>query len=216
MQQNAPKSKNEWYVKNAARVNSRARELYALNKEKKRIYATQNKEHIRAKVKQRLASIPKEVLAQQRREYYLKNKDKILAKNEAYRLSNFAKISKVKKGRMREYVKAKRSSDLSFRISGNCRGRVNSVLKATCGSKKASTTMNLTGCTIEELRAHLESRFADGMNWENYGRNGWHIDHIKPCSSFDMLQESVQKKCFHFTNLQPLWWRDNLRKSDKV
>jgi DNA/RNA endonuclease G (NUC1) len=54
------------------------------------------------------------------------------------------------------------------------------------------------------------------MNWENYGKNGWHIDHIIPCASFDLTDPKQQKNCFHYTNLQPLWAADNIRKSDKI
>ena len=62
----------------------------------------------------------------------------------------------------------------------------------------------------------MENKFQDGMNWENYGFYGWHIDHIIPCSSFDMIDPEQQKICFHYSNLQPLWAADNFRKSDKV
>lgn len=54
------------------------------------------------------------------------------------------------------------------------------------------------------------------MSWENYGIRGWHIDHIKPCASFDLSIIEEQKECFHYTNLQPLWWHENLAKSDKI
>jgi hypothetical protein len=54
------------------------------------------------------------------------------------------------------------------------------------------------------------------MSWENYGLYGWHIDHILPCSSFDLLKPEEQRKCFHWSNMQPLWARDNLRKSAKI
>lgn len=76
--------------------------------------------------------------------------------------------------------------------------------------------MELLGCTIEELRTHLEAQFQEGMTWDNYGRDGWHIDHIKPCSSFDLLKEAEQRECFHYTNLQPLWAKDNLSKGAKL
>ena len=56
-------------------------------------------------------------------------------------------------------------------------------------------------------------KFVSGMSWENYGK--WHIDHIKPCASFNLLEEDEQKKCFHYTNLQPLWAKDNLKKGGK-
>jgi len=73
--------------------------------------------------------------------------------------------------------------------------------------------MRLVGCSMEQLRKHLEEQFAAGMSWENYGK--WHMDHIKPCASFDLSREAEQHKCFHYTNLQPLWAKDNLRKSAK-
>ena len=90
-----------------------------------------------------------------------------------------------------------------------------SLSHVTKGMIKSASTMDLTGCTVEELRHHLETRFADGMSWENYGRNGWHIDHIRPCASFDLTDPEQQRQCFHYTNLQPLWAADNIRKGDK-
>lgn len=49
-----------------------------------------------------------------------------------------------------------------------------------------------------------------------HGVYGWHIDHIVPCASFDLSKPEEQKKCFHYTNLQALWWRDNIVKGDKI
>ena len=70
------------------------------------------------------------------------------------------------------------------------------------------------GCTIKELKQHLESKFVDGMTWDN--RSEWHIDHKIPCSSFDLSKKEEQQKCFHYNNLQPLWAIDNLKKSNKI
>ena len=70
--------------------------------------------------------------------------------------------------------------------------------------------MDLVGCTVQELRDHLESKFTDGMSWENHGE--WHVDHIKPCASYALADEAQQKECFHYTNLQPLWANDNMSK----
>ena len=72
--------------------------------------------------------------------------------------------------------------------------------------------MDLVGCTLAELCTHLETQFVDGMSWDN--RKDWHIDHIRPCGSFDLTDPEQQAQCFHYTNLQPLWARDNLEKSD--
>jgi len=74
----------------------------------------------------------------------------------------------------------------------------------------------LLGCTPDKLKIHLESMFTEGMSWNNYGVHGWHIDHIIPCSFFDLDIYSERKFCFHYTNLQPLWWHENLSKGDKV
>jgi len=74
----------------------------------------------------------------------------------------------------------------------------------------------LIGCTVQELRDHLEFQFRESMSWDNCGRNGWEIDHIIPCSSFDLTDPEQQKRCFHFSNLQPLWSEENLRKGNKI
>lgn len=83
-------------------------------------------------------------------------------------------------------------------------------------SVKCRTTLEYLGCTAEYLRAHLESRFAEDMSWDNYGKFGWHIDHIIPCAAFDLAREDHQMVCFNYRNLQPLWSKDNLSKGDTV
>jgi predicted nucleic acid-binding Zn ribbon protein len=75
----------------------------------------------------------------------------------------------------------------------------------------------LTGASSKsELLSYFESKFKEGMTWENYGWYGWHIDHIRPCSSFDLTNSEELKKCFHYTNLQPLWGMDNMSKGNKL
>lgn len=95
------------------------------------------------------------------------------------------------------------------RILSNLRRRVLFVLN---GTKKSKNTLALIGCSREQLIQHLESQFSDGMTWDNYGKWGWNIDHIIPCHSFDLSKPEQQRKCFHYSNLQPLWWKDNYRK----
>lgn len=77
---------------------------------------------------------------------------------------------------------------------------------------KSEQVMDLIGCTIPEMRQHLESKFTEGMSWDNYGQ--WHMDHIIAVSHFDLADIAQRKQCFHYTNTQPLWGKDNEKKSN--
>lgn len=124
---------------------------------------------------------------------YYKNQERILARLRA-RYVNTSEHTRIKKL-------------LSSRIH-------KAITRNGNGARKAARTMELIGCTIAEVRAHLESKFLPGMTWENCGRNGWHIDHDRPCKSFDFTDPAQQRLCFRFTNLKPLWEADNISKSD--
>jgi hypothetical protein len=112
----------------------------------------------------------------------------------------------------RNYVRDRYRTDPTFKLMHNLRRRVQRALKGTC---KSARTLGLLGCTVEEFRAHLESQFKPGMTWENQGYCGWHVDHIRPCASFDLTDPEQQRICFHYTNLQPLWAEENMRKGAK-
>lgn len=127
--------------------------------------------------------------------------------------------------KVREYQKSYRNStsgrersrnqidnylkDPKNKIRHRLRTRMYHLLK---GIRKAANSEELIGCSASELKTYLEGLFQEGMTWDNYGRNGWHVDHIKPCALFDLTNPKEQRKCFHFTNLQPLWEHDNLSK----
>lgn len=119
---------------------------------------------------------------------------------------------KVKANR-NSYKKRRIERDIPFKILQRLRSRILLVLH---GKKKLMSSLNLLGCSPEHLRIHLESQFKEGMTWDNYGIKGWHIDHIVPCASFDFTLIEDQKKCFHYSNLQPLWWLENVIKSDRI
>lgn len=108
-----------------------------------------------------------------------------------------------------EYKTLRREKFPRIKIRDALRNRIRAALKKGC---KSDHTKNLIGCSIEELIEHLESQFQEEMTWDNYGKGGWHIDHIKPCAKFDLEDPEEQRKCFHYTNLQPLWEKDNLAK----
>lgn len=106
--------------------------------------------------------------------------------------------------------KIRYASDPNFRLLKICRGRIRDAL---CGKSKSQKTIELVGCSIAYLNTWLELQFQPGMSWDNYGQ--WHIDHIRPCASFDLSDPANQRACFHYTNLQPLWATDNHRKGAK-
>ena len=81
------------------------------------------------------------------------------------------------------------------------------------GSKTGSAVKDL-GCSIPELKLYLEERFQPGMTWDNYG-SAWHIDHIRPLANYDLSDREVLKQLVHYTNLQPMWAIDNIKKSNK-
>ena len=99
-----------------------------------------------------------------------------------------------------KYNKLKLERQLIRRISDRLSKRVRKFV-----IKKTSKTQELVGCNYDFLMGYLEKQFTKGMTWQNYGKDGWHIDHIKPCASFDLTNPQQQRECFHYTNLQPLW-----------
>lgn len=86
--------------------------------------------------------------------------------------------------------------------------------KVLRGENYVERTEQLLGCSYEELVAHLTSLFQEGMTWENYGE--WQVDHKRPLSSFDLTDPAQLAQAAHYTNLQPLWWSDNLSKGDSL
>jgi len=103
--------------------------------------------------------------------------------------------------------------DPTRRLLANMRTRLYKVVKRAGGTKSIRSEA-LVGCSIEALRAHLERQFTDGMTWQNYGQ--WHVDHIKPCISFNLADAEQQAVCFHFSNLRPLWAEANAAKGARM
>lgn len=99
------------------------------------------------------------------------------------------------------------------RIAHCLRTRLKSVLK---GKVKRGSAVRDLGCSIDELKTHLESMWQPGMTWENHGVHCWHIDHIYPLSKSDLVNPEELRKACHYTNLQPLWWQDNIAKGARL
>jgi Prasinovirus endonuclease VII len=110
--------------------------------------------------------------------------------------------------------KERYSSDPNYRLRLVLRACLRDSLTRQPGAKKIASTIKLVGCDIDWLKAWIEIQFQPGMAWENAGLFTWHIDHVRPCASFDLTDPKQQELCFHWTNLQPLWAIDNRIKSD--
>lgn len=154
------------------------------------------------------------------RGYYHKHRIKRLAQGKLYRERNPEKISRqMRSWRIRNrdhilnYVKTQYRENPQFAIASRLSSRLNRKLKLL-GLKKSMATFKLIGCSPKELKQRLESKFKDGMSWEN--RRLWHIDHKRPCASFDLRDLEQQKACFHYSNLQPLWAKENMSKGSRI
>ena len=115
------------------------------------------------------------------------------------------------KPRKREQRKERRNTDPIFNLTNRMRGRLRKYL-IILNITKTNKTFEIVGCSPQFLKEHLEKQFVDGMTWEN--RSEWHIDHKIPLSSAK-TEEELYKLC-HYTNLQPLWAEENLKKSNKI
>jgi hypothetical protein len=146
------------------------------------------------------------------RDYYHAGYCKIVSKRQIDNPEMFRERRKKRVPMVRIWRAEKQKTDPQFRLSRTLRSRINMLL---IGRVKSAKTFKLIGCDLDWLIAWIEVHFQSGMTWQNYGRDGWHVDHIRPCASFDLIDSDQQKRCFHWTNLQPLWARDNLSKHAK-
>ena len=139
-------------------------------------------------------------------DYRLKNKDKMIQNSKKWKKENPEKL------KIQRAKKFKRQKDNPlFILTSRLRKRLHSALKVK-NFRKDSKFANYIGCSAKELKEYIESKFLDGMTWSN--KDKWHIDHIIPLSSAK-TQEDIYILS-HYTNLQPLWAIDNLKKASKV
>lgn len=189
-------------------------------KQQRKIYFCKNADKIKATSK-KYYNQNIEVIKEKYKKYYIKNRlrynknSKIrYRKNQAAMLKAAKEYNKKHKDQRNKWQRIKRKTDVGFKVRSNMSRRIRDAIKSySPKSKKYKNTVGLLGCSIEQLRIYLESKFQNGMSWENYGYNGWQIDHIVPCSYFNLSKEEEQIKCFHYTNLQPLWAKDNYAKN---
>jgi len=139
--------------------------------------------------------------------YRLENADKIKQSKKNYRLNNADKVNEYGN----KYKKDRRNKDSLYRLKHNISTLIRISIKAN-GYTKKSRTYEILGCSFEEFKLHLENQFTEGMSWENKGK--WHLDHIYPVSLAKDEEELIRLN--HYTNFQPLWAIDNLKKGNKI
>lgn len=161
-----------------------------MTKEQQRIYA---REWRRAN--------PEKIKAYQKK-YNDTNREKVRARGSAWKRNHRKQVSAREKLRKKE--------DLNFSIKKRLKSRVWHSVNRQSG-KKAKVTMELLGCSIPVFRQQIEAKFKPGMTWENI-----HLDHIMPCSLFDLTDPEQQRRCFHFTNYRPLFAIENIIRGNKM
>jgi hypothetical protein len=201
----------KYYQKNKETIKKLSRKYYYKNKEKclllSKKWREKNKERYK-KVKKEYYQNNKEKVDLTKKIWKEKNKERYKIISKEYYYKNRKKI--IKDNTNRKKIRLK--TDLNFKLITNLRRRILHALK---NNIKSNSTMKLLGVKhVEEVWKHLEKSFKPGMTKENHGK--WHIDHIKPCSSFDLTKPSEQRECFHYTNLQPLWASENLSKGNRI
>jgi hypothetical protein len=185
------------YLKSEAYLKAkRHNEKYATDEE--RIEATRNRSRETARRKRERANSDPELMK------------KLAAQWKKHRKKYKSCPEKNARRRVRE--RERFNTDPQFRVLKTCRSRMAVALRKNL---KSANTMGLIGCTGKELAQYLESMFKPGMSWNNHGKK-WHIDHVAPCSSFNLADPEEQKRCFHYTNLRPMWAVENIKKGDSL
>lgn len=142
------------------------------------------------------------------KKYKKNNKEKISKYNKKYKKNNKKTITEYNA----KYSKERKKIDIQYKIKTNLRSRISKMIN---NIPKYDTTEIILGCSYNEFLHWMEFQFQQNFTFKNHGIV-WHIDHVIPCSKFDLTQEEDQKRCFHWSNMQPLKIIDNLIKSNNI
>lgn len=221
--------RKDFYEKNKNNITQKNRECHKKNRKERLIkqkkYYNENKESILKK--QKIDRMNKSDIIKNRQLIYyaiIDNKEKKKKNDKVWRENNEEKIRKTKQiyykknkskiqAQNRIKDKDRYKNNINYRIARILRKRMNEAIK---NNYKSGSAVKDLGCSIEYfVKEYMPSKFQEGMTWDNYGLYGWHIDHIIPLSSFDLTDRGQLLKACHYSNLQPLWAEDNLRKGSK-
>jgi hypothetical protein len=188
------------YQENKEFISLKNKEYREKNKEKLNRYY---KKHRKKRNEQSIqwANNNKEYKSEQHKKWREKNKNR--------HNTNYIEWKKKNREYLKTYRKKRRQNNTNVKLIDNVRRRINIAFK-----NKTKHSIEYLGIDIALYKEYLENLFQQGMNWNNYGTKGWHIDHIIPLSSAKTEEELIQ--LFHYTNTQPLWAKDNLIKSARL
>jgi len=207
----------EYYKQNKERIAQRHKEYYQRNKdkiaEKDRIYRENNKDKI-AEYKKRWRRDNKEKNTQRHKEYYQQNKERITQRHKEYYQQNKQKTIE----KNAEYQKERYQNDPAYRLRKLVSVVVRDALNNNNGSKEGNSTWDALPYTPQQLREHLEAQFEEGMTWDNYGHDGWHVDHIYPQSllPYESMDDDNFRLAWDLRNLRPLWAAENISKGNEI
>lgn len=180
--------------KNANKLKAKRRAKYWANPEAARAAAA------------KWAKANSSVLRERRRAHYQANREEVIRRTVEFRKNNPEWL----KAYRSKYHKERCARDPGYHMECRMRSRLRELVVKQGGTK--STSLGLSGASIA---THLEAQFLTGMSWANYGK-AWHVDHIIPCSAFNLLDPKQAQACFSLKNLRPMWGRENIQKSDTI
>ena len=194
---NEKEYQKKYYKENKERLKKVSLNIYYLNREKR-----------------------KEYRERYNKQYYINNKEEIKLQKKQYYKSNIKIITEKRRENKHkhnlysiEYNNKKRKTDINVKLTMLLRSRLSSAIKS---NQKVGSAVRDLGCTIPYFKRYLENQFKEGMSWDNWSINGWHIDHQIPLSIVDLTNKEDLNQVCHYTNLQPMWAKDNLVKSNNI
>ena len=213
----------EYYQRNKKEIIERVKKYTDTHKDSIKEYKDEyNRNNPNSEYHKEYRNRNKEVIREKRKEYYLKNKERIKQKVRNYISENKEYVNRRKKERRdqkkdyynylnRQYIKNKKETNPLFRLTCSIRSLISQSFKAKY-TKKSKKTTEILGCSYEEFKVYIEKQFTEEMNWNNYS-SYWELDHKTPISWAKDEQEVYDLN--HYTNFQPLYWRDNISKGNK-
>ena len=202
----------EYYKKNITKISLRDKKYYIKNKEnillRYKKWCIRNRARISLNGREYCRKNKITILLKQK-EYYVNNREKVLSYHKEYYVKNKENLLL----ESYKYKKLKLKTNIQFKLADALRNRLYNAIKR--GYKAGSAVRDL-GCTIDELKIWIENKFQPGMSWDNWAYRGWHIDHKLALANFDLTSREQFLIACHYTNLQPMWWDENIRKSNKT